>query len=132
MNEGAIGCGTPQPNGELLAANLATLSRFEYQIADGDEEAFYAFDEWLADLPEHELEGLRLDHYGQPVTTPHGEWVERCWHLGCLSALIAPPVLFPDGSGPVRSEAAAAACEASGWVYTAAGRMFCPAHVADW
>jgi len=111
----------------------ARLRRFEHQIADGDEEAFYAFDEWLAELPEHELEGLRLDHYGQPVKMPHGEWVERCWHLGCLSALIAPPVAFPGGGGPVRSESARQPPpKPAAGSYTAAGRMFCPAHVADW
>jgi len=108
------------------------LSHFEHQIADGDEDAFYAFDDWLAALPEDELGALRLDHYGQAVTTPDGEWVERCWHLGCLSALIAPPVTLPSGLHAARSEAAEAAADASGWVYTAAGRMFCPAHVAEW
>lgn len=85
----------------------------------------------LADLPEDELNALRLDAYDEPVKTPDGCWVERCWHEGCLSALIAPPSPLPDGLDPGRSAAAEAAAEATGWIYTASGRMFCPARAGD-
>jgi hypothetical protein len=113
-------------------ANLAKLSEFEHRIADGEEDAFYAFDEWLADLPEDEVAALRLDAYDKPVKTPDGAWVERCWHNGCLSALIAPPAPLPNGFDPGRLSAAQAAAEATGWIYAASGRMFCPAHLGDW